>query len=388
MSSSYIPNCDGLSVEELDQKLEQAVAEHERSESHICFYLHAFNERRGFVKFGFRNIHDYAYERFSFSDRKTAYLISLARKLEHLPQITAALKEGRIRWFKAYKIASIAQPDNEVMWLESALSMAVRDLDRKIQNEVGVTYTKFRFSLSEDQAAVVEHAIEVCRRVAGAELSSDQCLEYIAGEFLATYAHEAHLEESCEDEPKASHDDLMEQVKRTPEDQSACPDNGDLPSTRQVPPSKQMLAVFERDGYCCTYPGCSARAMLHDHHIKYRSKFGSKRSDERDLLTNRTTLCAFHHRLLHAGVIGLEGQAPLDLTWRKPALMDAALLRGERKAVMFERRKNRQPHTDAIDLELQRLQLTLPDAPAATLAADSLPFDNGESAMERRENSM
>jgi hypothetical protein len=177
-------------------------------------------------------------------------------------------------------------------------------------------------------------------------------------------------------------DQKLEQVERTPEDQSACPDNGDLPSTRQVPPGKEMLAVFERDGYCCTYPGCSARAMLHDHHIKYRSKFGTKSREEQDLLTNRTTLCAFHHRLLHAGIIGLEGQAPLDLTWRKPALMDAALLRGGRKAVMFERRKNRQPDTEAIDREVQRLQLTLPDAPAATLAADALPFDNAETAME------
>jgi hypothetical protein len=374
MSSSNIPNCDGLSVEELDQKLEQAVAEHERSESHICFYLHAFNQRRGFEKFGFRNIHDYAYERFAFSDRKTAYLISLARKLENLPQITAALKAGRIRWFKAYKIASVAKPDNEVMWLESALSMAVRDLDRKIQNEAGVTYTKMRFSLSEDQAAVVEYAIEVCRRVAGAELSSDQCLEYIAGEFLATYAHDAHLEETCEvdSEPDEGLEVLEEMA---PDNHSACPDNGDLPSTRQGPLGKEMLAVFERDGYCCTYPGCSARAMLHDHHIVLRSKFGSKSRDERDLLTNRTTLCTFHHRLLHAGIIGLEGQAPLDLTWRKPALMDAALLRGERKAVMFERRKNRQPNTEAIDREVQCLQLTLPDDSAATLAARALPFD-------------
>jgi hypothetical protein len=216
--------------------------------------------------------------------------------------------------------------------------------------------------------------------VAGAELSSDQCLEYIAGEFLATYAHDAHLEEACEVDSEP--DEGREPEERLQDDLSACPDNGDLPSTRQVPPGKEMLAVFERDGYCCTYPACSARAMLHDHHIKRRSKFGTKSREERDLLTNRTTLCAFHHRLLHAGVIGLEGQAPLDLTWRKPALMDAALLRGGRKAAMLERRKNRQPDTDAIDLELQRLQRTLPDVPAATLAAGALPLDNGEPAME------
>ena len=53
----------------------------------------------------------------------------------------------------------MAKPEDEVMWLESALSMAVKDLDRKIRNEVGMTYTKLRFCLSEDQAAVVEYAL-------------------------------------------------------------------------------------------------------------------------------------------------------------------------------------------------------------------------------------
>lgn len=380
MRRHHIPQCDGLTAAELDRKLEAAVDAHERSECHICFYLLAFYKQRGFESFGFRNIQDYAYERFGFSDRKTSYLVSLARKLEHLPQITAALREGRIRWFKAYKIASVAKPDNEVMWLESALSMAARDLDRKIHNEVGLTYTKLRFCLAEDQAAVVEYAIEVCRRVAGAELSPDQCLEYFASEFLATYASEAHLQEPCDAASHESHEAPVEQV--TPDDTSACPDNDDLPSTRQVAPGKEMLAVFQRDAYCCTYPGCSARALLHDHHIMFRNQFGRKSRKERDRLTNRTTVCVFHHRLIHAGIIGVEGQAPLDLVWRKPELMVGALLRGERKAKLFERRRLRPPDTEVIDQEVQRLQRSFPDAPDATPALTTALTDNLDTMME------
>jgi hypothetical protein len=64
-------------------------------------------------------------------------------------------------------------------------------------------------------------------------------------------------------------------------------------------------AVFERDGWRCTAPGCSSYRNLHDHHIRFRSAGGS------DDLANRTTLCAWHHlRGVHAGTVRCRGKAP------------------------------------------------------------------------------
>lgn len=337
--SKIIPECEELSIEEIDEKLDEAVARHEISECQICFLLFEMQKRRGFEDFGFGTILDYAHQRFGYIPRKTYYMLSLVRKLENLPQITKAFEEGKLRWFKAHRIASVAKPEDEVMWLESALSMAVKDLDRKIRNEVGVTYTKLRFCLSEDQAAVVEYALEVCRKVSGAELSPEQCLEYMAAEFLATYAQVANKEEdaSTEEAPETEASDPVE----VEGDHSACPDNGDMPSPFHVRPSKVMLSVYERDGWACTYPGCSARSMLHDHHIDFRSRFGKKTIEERDSLTNRTTVCAFHHTQLHAGISGVKGKAPFELSWRKPTLYEAAEMRWERKARYRERRKAR-----------------------------------------------
>jgi hypothetical protein len=70
-------------------------------------------------------------------------MLSLGRKLKDLPNIAAALQEGRIRWSKAHQIAAVAKPENEVMWLESALSMRARELERKIDQEYGVTRRKY-----------------------------------------------------------------------------------------------------------------------------------------------------------------------------------------------------------------------------------------------------
>jgi hypothetical protein len=67
-------------------------------------------------------------------------------------------------------------------------------------------------------------------------------------------------------------------------------------------------AVFERDGWRCTVPGCSSYRNLHNHHIRFRSAGGS------DDLSNRTTLCAWHHlRGVHAGIVRCTGTAPGEL---------------------------------------------------------------------------
>ena len=171
-----IPDCDGLSVEELDKRLEEATHQNELTECQICFYLLEAQKRKAYEAFCFQNIYDYAHDRFGIKERKTTYMLSLARKLKELPQISAALQNGRIRWSKAHKIASVAKPENEVMWLESALSMRSRDLQRKIDQEYGLTHMKYRFCLAEDQAAVFEYAMEICRRLEKAHVSPSQCL--------------------------------------------------------------------------------------------------------------------------------------------------------------------------------------------------------------------
>jgi hypothetical protein len=74
--------------------------------------------------------------------------------------------------------------------------------------------------------------------------------------------------------------------------------------------AKRLSPVFERDGWCCTVPGCSARRNLHAHHIVFRSQGGG------DEPANLTTLCAFHHqRGVHGGLLTVRGRAPHSLTY-------------------------------------------------------------------------
>jgi hypothetical protein len=70
-------------------------------------------------------------------------------------------------------------------------------------------------------------------------------------------------------------------------------------------------AIYVRDGWRCTAPGCTSRRNLEDHHLVYRSRGGD------DGPANRTCLCRFHHqRGEHGGLASCAGTAPLGIVWR------------------------------------------------------------------------
>jgi len=319
-----------LSIAELDQRLEKAVQENERSERLICDYLLAMGERRGYEKFGFSDIYYYAEARFGFSPRKTRYLLHLAQQLQRLPRIKEALAQGRLGWSKASRVARVATSEDEAMWLDSALSLSVRELDRKINEQRDAVGVKIRAWLTKDQAAVWENALEVCRRMTGEDLDVGRCLELIAGEFLATYAYLAYRKEENECSEDTELPEQQEEENSPSDEESVtaelriCPDNDDLPSpTTTAEYGKTWRFVLERDAYRCQYPDCGARSELHVHHIQFRSRSGKKGRARSNSPQNLVTVCVFHHRMIHAGTIGVKGLAPSELSWRRPALMES-----------------------------------------------------------------
>lgn len=330
MSDPFV-STDHLSSAELDERLENAVVQNTESEKLICGYLRAVRERGVFREFGFINIYDYAAERFGFAERKTRYLLALAKKLQELPKIRAALTEGKIGWCKASRIASRATRDNETMWLDSALSLSVRELDRRIKDGTDSLASMLHFWATESQRAAWENSLELCRRMVGANISPGEALELMAGEFFATYAH--NLAEDEVDEAEAPTQKHEEAAAVTPSpkvvEERVCPENRkELPTPLNLVSDDAFTRrVLERDGYACQYPGCSARKHLHAHHIVFRSRGGTNDPG------NGVTLCAFHHRMLHGELIKVSGRAPEQLEWLPPKVMKFALTRRRRNGL-------------------------------------------------------
>ncbi len=338
MSRKVIPDCEGLSAVELDEKLAEAVVDNQRSERLICFYLLEMSRRRGYEKFGYKDVWDYASARFGYSSRKTHYFLGLAHSLERLPKLLKALADGEIGWTKAYQIARVADPETEEEWLEKAKDMSVRDLEEMIKRRKTNGSRPVKLWMTKEMAELWDFAIEVCRMSTGAQHSQMQCLEFMIGEFLATWSYEANrhvklVEETAEEAKNGGSDDLNPAKELTEEEtlqieKRICPDNDDLPSAAlnyRCPPG--WMEIIERDSYKCVYPGCESRSGLHPHHIEFRSRFGTKTRAERDAPSNQLTVCALHHRMLHAGVISVKGRAPDKVEWSQPEVMVAAMRR-------------------------------------------------------------
>jgi 5-methylcytosine-specific restriction endonuclease McrA len=66
--------------------------------------------------------------------------------------------------------------------------------------------------------------------------------------------------------------------------------------------------VQKRDDKRCTIPGCR-QSGRHMHHIVYRSKSRGLRW----ATSNNCLLCTDHHRLAHAGVITIRGDADVAI---------------------------------------------------------------------------
>jgi 5-methylcytosine-specific restriction endonuclease McrA len=70
----------------------------------------------------------------------------------------------------------------------------------------------------------------------------------------------------------------------------------------------RQYAIFERDGWLCGSPRCTARGHLEEHHLTFRSQGGS------DAAANRSTRCVGCHRhVIHAGTMRVKGEAPGDM---------------------------------------------------------------------------
>ena len=340
--NSVMSELPKLSDQELDEKLEQAAIENESSEIRICCYLSEVNARRAFKAFGYATLSDYAMARFGFGVRKTRYLVSLGRRLERLPKLREALASGKIGWCKASRIAPVAHPEDEAMWLESALSLTVRELEKRIQDGTDSLISMLHLALTEDRRILWENALEIMRRRAGAEISPVQAFEYLVAEFLGTWAHV--LAEEPDDEPEdeaassaapGSDDSHIEAADAEATEHIEQPELVEDDPETSPEYRQNRLLVLERDAWACTYPGCAARDQLHVHHIRFRSQGGC------DAPWNLTVVCRFHHGLLHDRLIRLKGRAPHALEWTPPELMRAVL----------DRRRNRpSPWWDDIEV--------------------------------------
>ena len=315
MTTMPLPHAEPLSAAELDRRLERAVVEHERSEKLICVYLDQISRRSLYRDFGYENVYDYATERFGFCRSKTRSLLYLGRRLTRLPHLTEALATGRVGWTKAARVASVATPEDDEQWTERAVASSFRELEREIRDDVPAKGGRVSIYLTAEQASVWMQALELCRKVSGEEIDPGLALEYVAGEFLATYQASADEVAAAESEPapevaEAREVDAVREEALCPEEETELPEvaakpyavthrdrapRGTIASTKRASPARSSpAATFERN-----------RSMYHVEWLGSRSVISTH------LLCSATRLVLLSVTLRHRQEDGVHAARPL-----------------------------------------------------------------------------
>ena len=282
-------------------------------------------------RLGYVRVTYYAVEVLGLHYRTARDLIEVAKKAGEWPVLRAALESGAVAWSKARSLIRVAEADTVAAWVERAAAVSARELDEEVSasspGELPPTPGARRLApcrrdvvLRDVEAADADaiealiRAVQAAAGLTGAEVSrghvvADACREALlrmqAGHdgptgdpHVIVLHHDADSGSTTCGEAEVSEEVAAEvSCDHVVIDLTDGPGRGT--ARRSIPP-RIARAVLDRDGRRCTVPGCDNRLFVHLHHLRFACDGGPATE------ANLTCLCSQHHRLVHAGSMGVE----------------------------------------------------------------------------------
>ena len=281
-------DADYANAFELDARLRAAVHALQRIDFQTGRLLRLVCDLRLHRVAGFPTLSDYVRERLGFSCRKARALIALDRRLAELPTMAAAYREGRLSFARALVLLPVSHADTEAAWVARAAEVTVRRLGDLVEWALEVQEPGHPIPPPAAEDRLVFPPVQMCARGGDAAITFNGPATVVA---LLRTAIRAFTP------PGAPPWEGLERVLLHV-----------IAEWQRRP--RHRDPVFERDGWRCAVPACTARSSLQDHHVVYRSRGGDNARD------NRVAICAAHHlNGIHRMRIRVHGIAPADLTW-------------------------------------------------------------------------
>ena len=283
---------------------------YEKAELDLIGLLRQIEVRKIHRKLERKTLFDYVVGELGFDGRRAYLLTSVMQACVEVPALANVLEERKLSVCKASRLVSVLSADNA----ESLIEMACRSSWRAIEAEVA----KIKPRKPKPRVRVLsEDLVEVSFRVSKAVHAKLQRVEALAKAEVLEACLDLYLErfdpvrkaeraarreetaDSVRTENKASERAPAETVRAI---RSESWHSGRRPLTAQ-----QKHAVFRRDRGRCTHVDaqgkrCDSDRYVQLHHIHPVSQGGGNEPE------NLTTLCSFHHDLVHQLTRPLEGQ--------------------------------------------------------------------------------
>jgi len=302
-------------------------------EAELAEWLREGEKVRIWEAFGHVSMVRYVEEALSVSPHTAFEKLRVARQLEVLKEIEAAMAEGALSFSAVKELTRVATPETERAWVDAAKGMTVHAIEQAVsgrrpgdgpEDPPTITEHHVRLTMSPETYALFRDARVTLEEECNCALSDDTLMRMLLERALqskgesstkppyqiaitvckecnkgwqtgagtsfpisASAVEEAHCD--------AEYIDITEEGVRVKAHRSI------HVATRRH--------VMRRDNLRCRYKNCRSCKFLHIHHIVYRANGGTDTAD------NLLLLCSGHHRMVHDGLITIQGKAPDGLSF-------------------------------------------------------------------------
>jgi len=336
-----------VAIDELDRAIVRLSARINAASYELLVLVRRFDERGGWLKWGFCNCAEWLHWRCDLSLSAAREKVRVAHALKTLPAIAAAFSSGELSYSKVRALTRVASQDNEEPLKAFALHTTAARVEERCRElrcgtpdsvtEANRSHANRSLRIHRDPARsamtitvelpleageLIDKALDKAREVSASQSpeladeswsaqQADALLTmanaYLAGQREASagssenYQVTVHVDSTALKDGHGRSGLPIESVRRLccdgetvviAEDEHGEPLNVGR-KTRTVPTAIKR-ALWSRDKGC-VFPGCGNKRFVDAHHIQHWSAGGETSLD------NLLLLCTRHHRLVHEG---------------------------------------------------------------------------------------
>jgi hypothetical protein len=348
--------------DEIDRGFDQFGGLHAASAAELCALIHAADIGQSWMTDGARSLTDWVAARLRLRPDTARQLVSVARRISDLPELSARFAAGDLSLDQTDAISKMATPDTEAGLIEEALGLSNALLDRRARRANPPT-------ASDEAEAHRVRALWIQRTLDGASGRLTAQLPHLELEIVETAIRDRATKIGPDPQTglfdaysQRMADGLVEVCATTGDQTTVSPPqvtvNADLEAltttdsgvtelgsgalipnetaqrlacdcvvetvitdgsqiigvgrnSRTVPGWLRRL-VHHRDGGTCVFSGCDNKQWLQVHHIVHWSHGGATDLD------NLILLCGFHHRFVHENGWHITTNKNNQFQFRKP----------------------------------------------------------------------
>ncbi len=334
-------------IDELDRAIVLLSARINAASYELLLLVRRFDERAGWVKWGFANCTDWLHWRCDLSLSAAREKVRVAHALKTLPGIAMSFSTGELSYSKVRALTRVARCDNEDSLVAFALNTTAARVEERCRElrcgtadsvaEANRSHANRSLRMHRDPVRgtmtitvelpleageLIDKALDKAREASiaqGPEFAEESwaaqqadalvtmAKSYLSGTREASsaasdnYQVTVHVDRTALSDGKGRSGLPIESVKRLccdgetvviVEGEDSEPLNVGR-KTRTVPTAIKR-ALWSRDKGC-VFPGCSHQRFVDAHHIRHWSAGGETSLD------NLLLLCTRHHRLVHEG---------------------------------------------------------------------------------------